>query len=461
MSASLVASATGARHGLVAPPAAVPASAAQVAGVHHASVPLDADPGRSAGGGVARDADLAATAAVAESLERWAASVATLPLRRASTVPAGEQVSPDAWTLHAPDQRRDPAFPHSAAYPADPWLTEAYDLVTNASRWVPAALVSLTDDFGALATSSGLAADPSVTKALLRATQELVERDAYVATWLHQLGGREVPVPAFAAEVAPLGGVVRAFDCTPRFSPHPVALVAGTLPLGGSPRHSLGVACRATWAEAVERAYLEMLQGTVFVGHVLSAHPELVGMAPGAVTGFDEHAVYYAANPRRWDEVPLLRHAEPAPPPPVRAPEADPSPEARTGTSGETPGTSGVRTGTPGERPGTSGVTTGTPGERPGTPGEGSSPARQLHRLVTALGEAGVRLYYRELTTDDCNQLGLRVVRVLSPDLTPLHHDHRWPFLGGTTADVAWRYPEAQQRRGNRPFPSPHPHALG
>jgi len=426
VSASLVASATGARHGLVAPPAVVPASAAQVAGVHHASVPLDSDPGRSAGGGVARDADLAATAAVAESLERWAASVATLPLRRASTVPAGEQVNPDAWTLHAPDQRRDPAFPHPAAYPADPWLTEAYDLVTNASRWVPAALVSLTDDFGALATSSGLAADPSVTKALLRATQELVERDAYVATWLHQLGGREVPVPAFAAEVAPLGGVARAFDCTPRFSPHPVALVAGTLPLGGSPRHSLGVACRATWAEAVERAHLEMLQGTVFVGHVLSAHPELVGMAAGAVTGFDEHAVYYAANPRRWDDVPLLRHAEPAPAPPVRAPVGEPAPEAR-----------------------------------PGTLGEASSPAQQLHRLVTALGEAGVRLYYRELTTDDCNQLGLRVVRVLSPDLTPLHHDHRWPFLGGTTADVAWRYPDAQRRRGNRPFPSPHPHALG
>ena len=426
MSASLVASATGARHGLVAPPAAVPAAAAQVPGVHHASVPLDSDPGRSAGGGVARDADLAAIAAVAESLERWAASVAPLPLRRASTVPAGEQVGPDAWTLHAPDQRRDPAFPHPAAYPADPWLTEAYDLVTNATRWVPAALVSLTDDFGALATSSGLAADPSVTKALLRATQELVERDAYVTTWLHQLGGREVPVPALAAEVAPLGGVVRAFDCTPRFSPHPVALVAGTLPLGGAPRHSVGVACRATWAEAVERAYLELLQGTVFVGHMLSAHPELVGMAPGAVTGFDEHAVYYAANPRRWDEVPLLRHAEPAPAPPDPEPEADPAPDAR-----------------------------------PGTPGAREGAGQQLHRLVTALGEAGVRLYYRELTTDDCNQLGLRVVRVLSPDLTPLHHDHRWPFLGGTTADVAWRYPDAERRRGDRPFPSPHPHALG
>jgi ribosomal protein S12 methylthiotransferase accessory factor len=71
-----------------------------------------------------------------------------------------------------------------------------------------------------------------------------------------------------------------------------------------------------------------------------------------------------------------------------------------------------------------------------------------------------VRLLYRELTPVDCNQLGLRVVRVVSPDLAPLHHDHRWPFLGGRTADVGWRYADAPERSAGS-FPSPHPHALG
>lgn len=407
---SLVGSATGTRHPLVAPPAPVPASAAEVACVHHASVPLDADPTRSAGGGVARDPALAATAAVAESLERWAASVTQLPLRRASSVPADQRVGLTHWSLHSPSQRGAAGFPHAAAYPDDEWLTAVYDLRTNMTVWVPAALVSLSDEHGALSTSSGLAADPSVTRALLRATQEVVERDAYVTTWLHQLAGREVAVPDLVAEVAPLAGRVRAFDCTQQFNPHPVAVVAGTVPLAGAPRHSLGVACRATWAEAVERAYLEFLQGTVFVGHTLASHPELVGLAPSAVTDFDEHAVYYAVNPDRWDDVPLLRHA-------VRS--AAPSGRADGDVAG------------------------------------------QLRRLVSSLARAGVRLYYRELTSDDCNQLGLRVVRVLSPDLAPLHHDHRWPFLGGRTTDVAWRYPDAEARRGGRTFPSPHPHALG
>ena len=80
---------------------------------------------------------------------------------------------------------------------------------------------------------------------------------------------------------------------------------------------------------------------------------------------------------------------------------------------------------------------------------------------MTALGRAGVRTCYRELTTPDARQLGLRVVRVVAPELTPLHHDHRWPFLGGRTADAEWRYPDARHRAGDRPFPSPHPHALG
>ena len=176
----------------------------------------------------------------------------------------------------------------------------------------------------------------------------------------------------------------------------------------------------------MERAHLEFLQGTVFVGHALSTHPELVGMAPAAVTGFDEHAVYYSADPGRWDEVPLLRHATPAAapgPPDLPAPQDLPEPPVGAAPAGDV--------------------------------------ADQLRRLVADLGRAGVRLYYRELTTDDCNQLGLRVVRVLSPDLTPLHHDHRWPFLGGRTGAVTWRYPDADRRRGGRRFPSPHPHALG
>jgi ribosomal protein S12 methylthiotransferase accessory factor len=408
----LVEAASGRRHGLLSPPMLVPASAADVPGIFHASVTSDTDPRRSAGGGVGRDPDTAMAAAVGESLERWAASETRLEVRRASKAPAGRSLRLADCSLHDDRQRRAPGFPHQAAYPDDEWLTEAYGLLDNEPWWVPAALVSLTDDFGALSTSSGLAADPSVTKALLRATQELVERDAYVVTWLHQLGGRQVPAPGLDDDVTALGGRCRAFDLTQDFSPHPVAMVTGTLPLAGAPRHSLGLACRATWAEAVDKAYLEMLQGTVFVGHQLTANPQLRGIPSDAVTGFDQHAIYYAANPELWDELPIHRAARPAT-----------CPHDATATAED-------------------------------------DPAGQLHELVRTLTAAGVRLFYREVTTVDCNQLGLRVVRVLSPDLAPLHHNHRWPYLGGRTPDARSRYADAADRAAG-PFPSPHPHALG
>jgi ribosomal protein S12 methylthiotransferase accessory factor len=403
--------ATGSRHPMVAPPMVVPPSAADPAGVYHASVASDADPTRSAGGGASRDRTGAAAAAVAEALERWAAGTASVPLRRASSVAAERRIRLAEWSVHDRSQRHADDFPYTAAYPEDEWLTEVYDLATNQPCWVPAALVTLSADFGALSTSSGLAADPSVIKALLRATQELVERDAYVVTWLHQLGGREVDTPDLVHAVAPHGRRVRAFDLTQDFSPHPVAAVTGTVPLAGAPRHCIGLACRATWSEAVDKAYLEMLQGTVFAGHHLATHPELRALPAAQVTGFDEHAVYYTANPSRWEDTPLLRAARRAPAP------AD----ARCATA---------------------------------------DPAAQLHELVTALGTAGVRLLYRELTPVDCNQVGLRVVRVVSPDLAPLHHDHRWPFLGGRTAGAGWRYADASTRAAGS-FPSPHPHALG
>jgi ribosomal protein S12 methylthiotransferase accessory factor len=74
------------------------------------------------------------------------------------------------------------------------------------------------------------------------------------------------------------------------------------------------------------------------------------------------------------------------------------------------------------------------------------------------LHDKGLRLAYREITTPELAAVGLRAVRVLSPDLTPLHADHRKPHLGGTTKDLAMRYPWA---RPTGLFPNRHPHPLG
>lgn len=414
---TLVDDATGIRHPIVSPPARVPPTAADPSGIVHASVARDDRPDRSAGGGVGHDAEAAEAAAVGEALERFAATHASIIVRTSSELERGGHrvVRLADCTLHSAGQRSRPEFPHAASYPVlgagdDEWCTPVFDLLTNEPCWVPAALVSLTDTYGALATSSGLAAAPSVMTALLRATQELVERDAYVTTWLHQLGGREVATPPVG--FGRLGEEMRVFDLTPAFSPHRVAMVTGSEPQGGCARVSVGLAARASWTEAVDKAALECVQGIVFAGHLLAQRPDLRDMHATKVTGFDEHAVFYSANPPWWDAIPIHRFA----------------------IAAEAPGDSAVH---------------------------GCGHGSELTELVHALATNGVDLYYRELSTPDVRQLGMRVVRVVAPALTPLHHDHRWPFLGGRSADVIWRYPDAARRGSGRPWPSPFPHALG
>jgi ribosomal protein S12 methylthiotransferase accessory factor len=397
--AALVERAVGWRQGVVAELRRVPRSLSDVGVPGWAAI---AEPFARGGtsGGASMDDGQAKTAAVAEALERHAA--ARFPLETGPLPEGADCWRLDEFTLHSVSQQAAPDFPYSAGY-SDPHYTPVWTLPGNTEVFVPAGLVGLQNTFGLPATSSGLAAGASTTRALLRATQELVERDALTIAWLHSLSPHRIPLAAeFTEPVERLGGEVQAFDITPAYSPHPVIAVAGTLPLGGKPRATLGLACRASTADAVEKAWLEWTQGTVFLEVWLSENPDTV-LRPEEVIDFDRHAAYYTTRPGDWAALPWLR-----------------------GEIGPAP--------------------TGSPG---------SGAATELTELVMELTAAGIRLAYRDLTTPELTAVGLRAVRVLSPDLTPLHADHRWPHLGGTTPDVARRF------AATGTFPNPFPHPLG
>ena len=381
---------------------------ADLAGVVHVGVPRarGGDGWSSASGGVGRDVASARLAAIGEALERYAAATCPLELRTRGDLD-GETVVPAAeFSLFSPEQVAAPGFAFAELYAADARYARAYSLHDNAPAWVPHELVGLRES--ALATSSGLAAGTSSLRALLRAVQELVERDALMITWLHGVPGRQVALgPRYTADVAALGGSVTCIDATPAYSPHPVALVAGSVPVRGRERFSLGAACRATWEEAVEKAFLEWAQGVFFVGEYLAHHPGLRFGSYDDVNTFDAHAVYYTTAPEEWARIALLQ------------------------------------------------------GEQVPAPARRASPPRgvaaQLGALVSHLHAEGVRLLYRDLTTIDLRQVGLHAVRVLSPDLTPIFCHAAHPFLGGRTPDVAWRYPWASGLALRYPNPMPHP----
>src|SRR5262249_9449280 len=246
-------------------------------------------------------------AAIGEALERYAAATVRLPERSRADLAGREVLDLTGFSLFGDEQRRRADFPHADLYETDTSYTNVYALAGHREVWVPSALVGLSG-VSAVTTSSGLAAGASPHAALLRALQELVERDALMVTWLHGVPGRRVELtPPFAETVAELGGDVACIDATPEYSPHPVALVCGQLPLRGHPRYSLGAACRETWAAAAEKAYLEWLQGVTFAGYYLAHDRRGRCDAPGDVRTFDDHAVYYTLHPDEWPELPLLR----------------------------------------------------------------------------------------------------------------------------------------------------------
>lgn len=397
----------GRRHGIVLAPTLVPRTPADPKNVRHASVAREEDAASgSAGGGVGDTPELARVAAIAEALERYAASVVDIPTSAWHMIGPQHRLGFDDFTLHTTEQQADPLLA-TVGYGSHPQLAEMWRLSDGRATHVPAALVGLTTDHGTMSTSSGLAAGFSLEQAMLRGVEELIERDAFMSTWLHQIPGRDVAFEPQATDVAEMGGWLRAYDLTPAWSPHPVAAVLGMVPLEGEPRCSMGLACRGRWTDAVIKAEQECLQGTVFAGYEVRREPRHRQLEPHEVSDFDRHAVYYSARPERFNPLPIFRGTATAPPAGVPA---------------------------------------------------GTSVSEQLRGLVAVLADAGIDIYGRELTTIDLHQIGLRVVRVLAPSLTPIHHDHRLPFLGGTTADRAWRYPDLEPLGT---FPSPYPHPLG
>lgn len=401
----LLARAVGRRHGLLPGVDLLPTTLCEVPGVWHASVaPAPESEAAAVGppaGGVGWEPEAAREAAVGEALERYAGAVCPLPVVEEQE----RSLSLDRWSLFSDAQREQAAFPFEAAYD-DGRFTAAWDLATN-RRWaVPRALVGLADPAGrGVVTSSGLAAAPSRPQALLRATQEIVERDALMTTWNWSLPGRRMALAErHATLVDRVGGRATAVDATPAYSPHPVALVFGEVGRRGRRRIALGAACRDSWEAAVDKAFLEWAQGILFAGVWSEAHPGLGYDRPSDVRTFEDHAAYYTAHPDQWDLTPLAATAA------------------------------------------------GPTGARPpdGPPG--------LAGLVGGLTGAGVRLLYRDLTTPDVAAVGVAVVRVMSPDLVPIGCHHDWPFLGGRARDLAWRYPGT----GPAPAtPNPFPHPLG
>lgn len=405
--------ATGFRCGVTLPHQNVETSFSDVEGLFNVSLPEDSvQSWKSASGSISRDEKRAIVGAIAEAMERYSAAVINFPIKTLSELRQEKVITHDQFSLFSNEQYSTDNFQWKRFNAEDAYFGEMFSVYNNEKVWVPQELIGLgpkSERALIPSTSTGLAAHFDKYAGLLLAIQELLERDALTVYWLNSLGGREINLEEkYLAPVARKSGQVFCFDITQKWNPHPVVIVCGYLRQRNKKRISMGVACRETYAQAIEKAYLEWTQGAIFAGFYDVYHPDLELNKVEDVVDFDEHAVYYTLYPDLWDKVPLLKKR--------------------------------------------------LIYKKQNIEGKYRETKTTLEQLLQKLKDVGIRIFYRDLTLPDVREVGLTVVRVLSPELSLIHGDELAPFLGGRTNDVKWRYPDLVNQIE---FPNKHPHPLG
>jgi ribosomal protein S12 methylthiotransferase accessory factor len=364
--------------------------------------------------------------AIGEAVEHYCAAhinVAALHRTTLTAAPAGS-VLPQDCVLHSEAQYSRPGFPYLRAtgeMQVD-WI-RGRELPGNHAVWLPASLVYMHSnnvmpgDALCTSNSSGLAAGPTVAAAIRSALFELIERDAFIITWLNRLPAPEVDltsagatVRGIAAHYSRFGVDLRAFNLTTDI-PVSVMMAVAHDRLGQGPAVVVGLGCHLDPAVALQRAAFEVCQ--VRPGEVHRYHRIGQASAPRTysdVATIEDHSAFFWA-PAQLKEMDFLLTGS-------RIQRLDALENSSTGSC-----------------------------------------ERDVDLCVGALVKAGCRVAVAELTTPDLRDFQIHVVRAIATGLQPIHFGVGRERLGGTRLfEVPYRlgYSKACGTEGDL-NPCPHP----
>lgn len=246
--------------------------------------------------------------AVGEAIERYAPSLPD-PAQIVWECPhdlAGEFLDPRQFPLYTEKQYNRVGFPYVRFDPnvRHPWVRGRW-LGNGAPVWVPAVFVFLAVTVRAehlicQGTSNGLAASTNFEDAALRATMELVERDAFMAAWLTQCAGRRVELDrtlnpllrSVVDGVVALGAVVEVY-LLPTSACGTTALC---LALGDGEQYpgvtiGLGTDLDPRWA--IRQAILELGQTGPHLRRLMRTKQITAPVRPSSVKEMLDHAAYF------------------------------------------------------------------------------------------------------------------------------------------------------------------------
>jgi ribosomal protein S12 methylthiotransferase accessory factor len=252
--------------------------------------------------------------AIGEALERYSATIvdeeAIVRARRAEL--DGDVLDPESMHLYADFQYDQPSFPYRRYSPDRryPWIRGSWLDNEAESVWVPALLAYFLSGSGdttfCQVTSNGLATGVGYHDAALRATLELIERNAYMESWTQRKPGirilRDDQIMLESRQIIEsierLGASLELYLLPSRVTV-PVVLCLG---LGDGQRWpGISVTTAAGWnaQSAIHRAVIEHAYSCVHVRRTMLSSPEAIPKSAEDVRTFRDHALFYASIDRR------------------------------------------------------------------------------------------------------------------------------------------------------------------
>lgn len=327
----------------------------------------------------------AVLSAVGEAIERYSASVidpGKIVWKRPGELD-GDTLYPGDLGLYSDEQYQREGFPYvrfDSSIP-HPWILGSW-LNDGNPVWLPALFVVLSielhrEQLVAQGTSNGLAASTEKNDAALRAILELVERDAFMSTWLTasptqrlQLDDTLDPLLRTVLEgIEILGATVEVYSL-------PASVIGTTvlcLALGDGDQYpgvTFGLGCDLDPGAALRQAVLELGQTGPYLRRMMRSGVLRAAEEPSGVREMLDHAAYYFPK-KRATAFDRLR-------------------------SQETVSLRDLK----------------------------SVATRSLEACAAALDEAGVRVALVDVTSADVATGPFSVMRAVSPDLQPIWYGY-------------------------------------
>ncbi|WP_437478930.1 TOMM precursor leader peptide-binding protein [Sorangium sp. So ce1014] len=363
---------------------------------------------RQVGTGKGLTAVEALVRATGEAVERYSAGIfdEQALLRAPVAEMKGDFIAPERLSLYADEQYARPEFPFARLDPATPiaWAVGRW-LDTHAPVYVPALPTYYNycagPDTFCEVTSNGLAAGATLEAASMGAALELIERDAFMISWLARRPGQRIlpddtvdrEVHEIARQLEERGARIELYLLDAGIAV-PVVMCVGYGDGKRWPGAVVSVSAHLSPLTAIRKAILEQGQIGHYVFRLMTGEAVAVPERPEDVRSLEDHAVYYI--------------------PPSRAAAFDFLRRGGTVTAAELE-----------------------------EPEEVS-----LSELARRVEAAGLRIAIVDVTSPDLAPTPFRVARALGPDFQQIHFGHERARLGNPRL-------RAMAPRGINPDPHP------